>query len=41
MPQDIPDSGLLCDLMWSDPDVEVDGWDENDRGVSSTPTTGK
>jgi serine/threonine-protein phosphatase PP1 catalytic subunit len=34
MPQDIPDSGLLCDLMWSDPDVEVDGWDENDRGVS-------
>ena len=36
MPQDIPDSGLLCDLMWSDPDVEVDGWDENDRGVSYT-----
>lgn len=29
-------SGLLCDLLWSDPDKEVHGWGENDRGVSFT-----
>ena len=29
-------SGLLCDLLWSDPDKDVDGWGENDRGVSFT-----
>ena len=29
-------SGLLCDLLWSDPDKEVTGWGENDRGVSYT-----
>lgn len=28
--------GLLCDLLWSDPDKEVKGWGENDRGVSFT-----
>jgi serine/threonine-protein phosphatase PP1 catalytic subunit len=33
-PTDIPDSGLLCDLLWSDPDKEVMEYDENDRGVS-------
>ena len=33
-PTDIPDSGLLCDLLWSDPDKEVLEFDENDRGVS-------
>ena len=33
-PTDIPDSGLLCDLLWSDPDKEVLEYDENDRGVS-------
>ena len=27
--------GLLCDLLWSDPDKDVQGWGENDRGVSS------
>lgn len=33
-PVDIPDSGLLCDLLWSDP-VEVSGFAANrDRGVS-------
>lgn len=30
-------AGLLCDLLWSDPDKEVTtGWGENDRGVSFT-----
>ena len=33
-PADVPDSGLLCDLLWSDPDKDVDGWGENERGVS-------
>ena len=35
-PTDVPDPGLLCDLLWSDPDNEIDGWGENDRGVSFT-----
>lgn len=35
-PTDVPDSGLLCDLLWSDPDKDVQGWGENDRGVSYT-----
>lgn len=35
-PTDVPDSGLLCDLLWSDPDKAVTGWGENDRGVSYT-----
>jgi serine/threonine-protein phosphatase PP1 catalytic subunit len=33
-PTDIPDEGILCDLLWSDPDRDVSGWGENDRGVS-------
>ena len=33
-PCDVPDSGLLCDLLWSDPDPLVTGWGDNDRGVS-------
>ena len=35
-PTDVPDSGLLCDLMWSDPEADIAGWAENDRGVSYT-----
>lgn len=35
-PTDVPDTGLLCDLLWSDPDKEITGWGENDRGVSFT-----
>ncbi|VDP35961.1 unnamed protein product [Schistosoma curassoni] len=35
-PSDIPDTGLLCDILWSDPDKDVNGWAENDRGVSFT-----
>jgi len=33
-PADIPDSGFLCDLLWSDPSQEVSHWGPNDRGVS-------
>ena len=34
-PTEIPDTGLLCDLLWSDPEYElVSGWGLNDRGVS-------
>ncbi|KAJ3284039.1 Metallo-dependent phosphatase [Rhizoclosmatium globosum] len=35
-PTDIPDTGLLCDLLWSDPNKDTTGWAENDRGVSFT-----
>ncbi|XP_044469934.1 serine/threonine-protein phosphatase PP1 isozyme 2-like isoform X2 [Mangifera indica] len=35
-PTDVPDSGLLCDLLWSDPGQDVKGWGMNDRGVSYT-----
>jgi serine/threonine-protein phosphatase PP1 catalytic subunit len=44
-PTEVPDSGkpknieitrigLLCDLLWADPDNDVQGWEENVRGVS-------
>ena len=33
-PTDVPEEGLLCDLLWSDPDINCDGWGPNDRGVS-------
>lgn len=35
-PVAVPDHGLLCDLLWADPDRDVRGWGENDRGVSFT-----
>jgi len=37
-PTEIPDAGLLCDLLWADPNPEPSntGWGENDRGVSFT-----
>jgi len=35
-PTDVPDTGLLCDLLWSDPEKDITGWSENDRGVSFT-----
>mmetsp|Transcript_47683 Transcript_47683/g.102123 ORF Transcript_47683/g.102123 Transcript_47683/m.102123 type:complete len:1070 (+) Transcript_47683:107-3316(+) len=33
-PTDVPDTGLLCDLLWSDPCSDGSGWIEPDRGVS-------
>lgn len=35
-PTDIPDEGLLCDLLWSDPEPMGFGWGYNARGVSYT-----
>ncbi|XP_058084213.1 serine/threonine-protein phosphatase PP1 isozyme 3-like isoform X1 [Magnolia sinica] len=35
-PTDVPDTGLLCDLLWSDPSKDIQGWGMNDRGVSYT-----
>ena len=35
-PTEVPDSGLLCDLLWSDPGENIDSWGENERGVSYT-----
>jgi len=35
-PVDVPDSGLLCDLLWADPSTDVTAWGDNDRGVSFT-----
>lgn len=35
-PMDVPEAGLVCDLLWSDPDKDVQGWGENERGVSFT-----
>ncbi|XP_065861805.1 serine/threonine-protein phosphatase PP1 isozyme 3-like isoform X2 [Euphorbia lathyris] len=33
-PTSVPESGLLCDLLWSDPSNEIQGWGANERGVS-------
>lgn len=35
-PTDVPDDGLLCDILWGDPEPSISGWGENDRGVSVT-----
>ena len=39
-PTDIPDIGMLCDILWSDPDINTDTikgkWGINSRGVSYT-----
>ncbi|OUC44763.1 hypothetical protein D917_08845, partial [Trichinella nativa] len=33
-PLQIPDDGLLCDLLWADPDINAVGWMRSNRGVS-------
>uniref|UniRef100_A0A1I7U753 Serine/threonine-protein phosphatase n=2 Tax=Caenorhabditis tropicalis TaxID=1561998 RepID=A0A1I7U753_9PELO len=33
-PCDVQETGLLCDVLWSDPDATVVGWAPNERGVS-------
>ena len=33
-PTDVPDTGLLCDLLWADPDKTISGWDMNGNGLS-------
>jgi serine/threonine-protein phosphatase PP1 catalytic subunit len=33
-PTDIPDEGIMCDILWSDPEKLISGWAESDRGVS-------
>ena len=30
----VNEEGLLCDLLWSDPEKDFKGWDSNNRGVS-------
>lgn len=35
-PLEVPDSGLVCDLLWSDPSENVVKWGPNERGVSCT-----
>ena len=40
-PTHVPDQGLMCDLLWADPDKEFIGWGENERaGMSFTFGTG-
>ncbi|KAI9009831.1 Metallo-dependent phosphatase-like protein [Gaertneriomyces semiglobifer] len=33
-PSDVPDFGLLNDLLWSDPSEVATDWEDNERGVS-------
>ena len=33
-PTEVPDTGLLCDLLNSDPDIKTLGYDENNKGIS-------
>jgi serine/threonine-protein phosphatase PP1 catalytic subunit len=33
-PTDVPEAGLLCDLLWADPEASVRMWGESERGVS-------
>ncbi|XBW35520.1 hypothetical protein QEN19_001093 [Hanseniaspora menglaensis] len=33
-PTDVPDFGLINDLLWSDPTDSVNEWEDNERGVS-------
>ena len=31
-PCDVPDGGVVADLLWNDPDEDVRDWEENERG---------
>lgn len=31
-PCDVPDVGLIADLLWNDPDEDAVDWEENERG---------
>ena len=33
-PTDVPDEGLLCDILWTDPTNNIMGWKDSERGVS-------
>ena len=33
-PTEVPDQGLLCDLLWSDPEKDAEDWAPNNRGIS-------
>ncbi|XP_075214860.1 serine/threonine-protein phosphatase alpha-3 isoform-like [Lycorma delicatula] len=33
-PLEIPDYGLVCDLLWADPCKMTSGWSQNERGIS-------
>ena len=33
-PTDVPDTGIICDMLWTDPDKDITVWAENDRSVS-------
>ena len=33
-PTEVPDQGVLCDLLWSDPAADATGWEDSERGVS-------
>jgi serine/threonine-protein phosphatase PP1 catalytic subunit len=33
-PLEVPEEGLLCDLVWADPDGDIDNWGPNERGTS-------
>ncbi|KAF8147925.1 Metallo-dependent phosphatase-like protein [Mycena galopus ATCC 62051] len=35
-PTEVPEGGILADILWSDPDGDVTGWAANDRGAGFT-----
>lgn len=33
-PTDVPETGIICDLLWADPERNLEGWAPSDRGIS-------
>jgi len=33
-PCEVPNSGVMADLLWADPSPEITEWEENERGIS-------